>query len=394
MKNKIIKRGAALLLALIMTLPLLASCSVRKVPAGELALTPVGAVDGNTVLYEEIYYLASNYLPYLKAKYGEDTEGLKQALTNTVYENAVTNYAILALCKEAGVSVDERTLSENIQAEIDALVETECGGSRSDYRDMLKESGMTDHYMRETMRIDLLYSELPAKYAANGLIPAGEESIKAYVRENFICTKHIAILVENGESYEENKQKAEEALEAYNKGEYTTFNKLIGSKYNEDLSPLTSDNGYYSALGSMDKAYEEAALSLEINGVSGVIESVGQSNVTGDTVTAFYIIKRFEIDDAYVTANLTEMQDKCIDAIVAKKLEERKAELKFEPNEFGASLDLTSLEHPKDAFDFFVLVIVLICLAVCGLIALVVILVNRRRKKRIAARRAKMNLKQ
>ena len=393
MKNKIIKRTAALLLALVMTLPMLASCSVRKVPAGKLALTPVGTVDGKTVLYEEIYYLASNYLPSLRSKYGDDTEALKQALKDTVYENIVTNYAILALCEDAGVSVDERSLAQNIQSELDTLVESECNGSRSDYRDMLKGSGMTDHYMRETLRIDLLYSELPAKYAASGLIPSGEDAIKSYVRENFLCTKHIAILVENGESYEENKQKAQDALEAYKKGEYT-FHKLIGSKYNEDLSPVTSDDGYYSALGSMDKAYENAALSLEINGVSDVIESVGQSNITGDTVTAFYIIKRFEIDDGHVTANLADMQDKCTDAIIAKKLEERKSELKFEPNEFGASLDLASLEYPEDAFDFFVFFIVLACLAVCAVIALAVILIIRKRKKRIAARRAKMALKQ
>ncbi len=392
MKNKIITRAAALLLALVMTLPLLVSCSVRKVPAGKLALTPVGTVNGKEVLYEELYYLTANYLPSLRSKYGEDTEGLREALKNTVYENIITNYAILSLCDEAGVSVDEKVLEENIQAELDALVEAECNGSRSDYRDMLKESGMTDHYMRETLRVDLLYSELPSKYASSGLIPSGEESIKAYVHENFVRTKHIAILVENGESYEENRQKAEEALSKYQSGEYA-FYKLIGSKYNEDLSPLTSDDGYYSARGSMDKAYEEATLALEINRVSGVVESVGQSNITGDTVKAFYIIQRLEIDDGYVTENLADMQDKCADAMIGQKLEERKTALKFEANEFGSSLDLTSLEYPKDAFDFFVFFVVLGCAALCAGVALIVILGVRKRKQRIAARRAKRALK-
>ena len=166
MKNKIFTKIISLLLLLVMTLPLLTACSTRAVPAGKLALTPVGTVDGKEVLYEELYYLCANYLPSVKAEYGEDTEGLKSALRNEVYENVVTNYAILSLCEEAGVSVDEALLEENIQEEIDALVEEECDGSRGDYRDMLKAASMTDHYMRETLKVDLLYSELPAKYAA------------------------------------------------------------------------------------------------------------------------------------------------------------------------------------------------------------------------------------
>ena len=392
MKKAIFKKIAAILLALVMTLPMLASCSIREVPAGKLALTSVGKVGEHEVLYEELYYLASNYLPSLKAKYGDDTDGLKEALKESVYENIVTNYAILSLCDEAGVSVDDKTLKENIQLEIDVLVDEECNGKRSDYRDMLKDMGLTDHYLRETTRIDLLYSELPTKYASSGIIPTTDDEITSFVSENFVRTKHIAILVEEGESYEENKAKAEEALSKYQLGEYTFF-KLIGSKYNEDLSPLTSDDGYYSARGSMDKAYEDTAFSLEINGVSEIVESVGQSNLTGKPVTAFYIIQRLEIDSEYVSKNLTEMQDKCANAIIGKKLEARKQELRFTPNDFGASLDLTSLEHPKDGFDFFVLYIALGCVAVCGVIAGIAILLTKRRQKRIAQRRARNAIK-
>ena len=143
----------------------------------------------------------------------------------------------------------------------------------------------------------------------------------------------------------------------------------------------------------MDKAYEETAFSLEINGVSGVVESVGQSNITGKPVTAFYIIQRLEIDDEYLSKNLTDIQDKCTNAIIGEKLEARKQELEFAPNDFGASLDLTSLEYPKDGFDFFVLFVVLGCLAVCGGIAGIVVFSAKRRQKRIAQRREKRALK-
>ena len=388
MKKKIFIKITALLLLLITFLCALCACSVRKVPAGKLALTSVGEVNGNEVLYEELYYLTANYLPSLRAQYGNDTEALKKALQDTVYENIVTNSAILALCEEAGVSVDEATLKKNVQNEIDALVEEECDGKRSEYVDMLKDADMTDHYMRETMRIDLLYSELPAKYFEKGLIPSGESTVKAYVSENFLRTQHIAVLVENGETREENLVKANEALEKYQSGELSFF-KLIGSKYNEDLSPLTSDGGYYFARGSVESAYEEAVLALDINGVSGIIEGTGQSNITGDTVPCFYIIQRLAIDEEYVSENLTDMQDKCADAIIADALEEKKATLSFTPNDFCSSLDLTALDYPKDGFDFVVFFTAFGCTLAVGAVALVILFNMRRRQKRIAARRAK-----
>lgn len=392
MKNKVFIKILALLLIAVMALPLFCACSVRKVPAGKLALTSVGTVDGKEVLYEELYYLTANYLPSLKAKYGDDTEGLKKALRDAVYENIVTNYAILALCEEAGVSVDENTLNENIQAEIDSLVEEECNGSRSDYRDMLTSVSMTDHYMRETLRVELIYSELPAKYTQQGLVPSGEDAILDLVKNNFVRTQHIAVLVEDGESRDENLKKAQDALDAYQNGELTFF-KLIGSKYNEDLSPQTSDSGYYSAKGSMEEEYEKAAFALDINGVSGIVESTGVSNITGNTVPCFYIIQRLEIDDEYVKDNLSDMQSKCADALIGKALDEKKAELEFKPNDFGSSLDLTSLDYPKDAFDFFVLFIVIGCILAVALVALAIAFVIIRRKKRIEARRAKRALK-
>lgn len=377
----------SLCLIFVLLIPMLLSCKTRAVPAGKLALTSVGTVDGNEVLYEELYYLASNYLPSLKAKYGDDTDALRSALYESVSKNITANYAILGLCRDAGVSVDEEALDDGIQAQIDSLVESDFDGSRSDYREHLKSVGMTDHYMRNSFKIDLLYSELPAKYAESGLLPVGDAAVRDYVTENFVRTRHLAFLVEEGETREENLEKAETALEKYQTGEMT-FYKLIGSKYNEDLAPQTSDDGYYWARGSMDKVYEDTAFGLEINGVSGIIESIGQSNLTGANVPCFYIVQRLELDEAYITENLSALEDKCADAIIGKRLEERQATLEFIPNEFFNSLDLLNLEFPEDAFDFFPVMIIGIAVLCVGAVTFVFILFAKRRKKRLALRRA------
>ena len=102
----------------------------------------------------------------------------------------------------------------------------------------------------------------------------------------------------------------------------------------------------------------------------------------------FYIIQRLELEDEYVTENFADVQDKAANAEIAKKLEAKKAELTFEPNEFGASLDLSSLDYPKDGFDTVAFFIVLGCVAVIGGIAATVFFFEHRRRKRISARRA------
>jgi hypothetical protein len=123
------------------------------------------------------------------------------------------------------------------------------------------------------------------------------------------------------------------------------------------------------------------------------VESTGVSNITGNTVPCFYIIQRLEIENDYVTKNLSDIQDKCANAIIAQKLDEKKASLEFKPNDFGASLDLTSLEYPKDAFDFFILFIAFACTIAIGGVALIIVFIVIRRKKRIEKRRSKKSLK-
>ena len=136
MKKNLFLRVITLMLVLVTAIAALSSCSVRKVPSGKLALTPVGTVNGNEVLYDELYYLSANYLPSITEEYGSNTEEAANALKSTVYENILTNYAILALCDEMDVTADDSELKEDIQAEIDSIVETECNGSRKSYRDM------------------------------------------------------------------------------------------------------------------------------------------------------------------------------------------------------------------------------------------------------------------
>ena len=369
----------SLLLLLTLTIPLFTACKSRAIPADKLALTPVGVVDGREVYYEELYFLSKNYLLSLQSKHGANTEALRAALDATVKEHIITNYAMLRLCENEGLVYDEKDkeLKDSAQKSVDLLIESEFGGSRDKYREAMAEIGMTDHYFRFNTCVDTLYGKLPAHYGERGLIPTEDDAIRTYVKNHFAHTQHIAILVEDGETYEENRAKAEEALAKLQSG--TSMYKMIGSTYNEDFS--SSD--YYFPRGSMDEIYEDAAFALAFGERSDIVESTGISNLTGNRVTCFYIIERLAPEDDYVNSHLTELSDQCADAIIAAKLAEVSATLSFEPNDFYRSLDLLALEAPGDGVDVAMILIIGSCvLAAATAAGMIVWLVLRKKKKK------------
>ncbi len=376
----LIKRILSLTLVLVFALPLLAACESRAIPAGELALTEVGTVGGHSVLYEELYFLACNDLPAIQAKHGEDIEAIRAELKETVSEQIVQNYARLSLCSDMGVTFDENELADEAQAAVDAMIAESFEDDRNAYIEALAEVGMTDHYFRFTAKVDTVYNRLATEYASRGLVPVENADIRNYVKENFVRTRHVAILVEEGESYEENYAKAEQALAMLERGE--PMNKVIGSKYNEDLTTVTLD-GHYFTRGSMDQAYEDAAYALEENAHSSIIVSRGVSNLTAKNVTCLYIIERLPMEEGYINSHLTELSDKCSDSIISADLDKKIQALSFTPNEFFGTLDLVNLAFPEDGVDWaLILIIVAIVLVVIAIVVVIVILLHRRHLRR------------
>ena len=160
------------------------------------------------------------------------------------------------------------------------------------------------------------------------------------------------------------------------------MNKVIGSKYNEDLTTVTLD-GHYFTRGSMEQAYEDVAFSLEENSHSGIIVSRGVSNLTSKSVTCLYIIERLPMAESYINSHLTELSDKCADSIISADLDKKLEVLTFTPNEFFGTLDLTNLEVPEDGFDWaLLLIIVAIVLAVSAIVVVTIIILRRRHLRR------------
>ncbi len=331
-------RLTSLLLALTFFTVIFAGCSAsRPVKSTDEELAVIGQVGNFDVLYEELRYVTMNYKSQFEARYGEGiwdneetAEKYRAELEETVLRNITVNYAVLSLCAEVGISIENETIQSAVKDYFDSLVD-EIGG-RSDYRKSLEEHYATDHFMRFTIGVDYCQNELFYVYTEDlGLIEKSEDKIYDIIMAgDFVRTLHVYIQNDAGDDVEANRKKAGEVRSQLLAG--TEIKTLIGSSVNEDFS-LTSTNGYYFTKGEMIKAYEDAAFSLGVGEISEVIE----------TDSGFYVIERLALEPAYLLANLSDLAEQYQYARLNEFIDAEQEKLTLTLNDYGKSIDLTKI---------------------------------------------------
>lgn len=367
----------SLFLACLFSLISLSSCAISG------TLRSVGTVGEYDVPYEELYFLANSYKTSLEGKYGEyssldaDTKvEFDNELKELVYSNIITNYAILTLCKEKGLTLESEGVDERVDEYINLIIESNFDGSKSDYKESMEMYYLTDHYVRFTSAVDILYSDYLGKQLDKMDSELDDEAFVELVKSEFARTWHIMIFNDEGELAESNRAKAEEALSKLRDGSMTMY-KLIGSSYNEDLS-IGDLDGLYFAKGTRDEAYEEAAFALEVGGVSDVIE-LFYENPQGEVVSALCILQRLEIEDTYVKENISSLKDEYANSQISSMLDEVRKELEFVPNEYGATLELSALEKAGVLSNTFIISVLISLALVAGAVVLAVVIVKKKR---------------
>ena len=375
MKKRVFKI-LALLLAFLFIMPTFLACKSQPIKAGKRALATVGTVGEFEVPYEELYFFANNYKQSFGDKYGDAAKDHSDELREAVYKDIVANYAVLTLAKEAGLSTDSEEVQEEVQSRLDSYIEEDFDGKRSKYKKYLKEQGITDNYIRFSIAVDIVYSQLVSEYLKTGAINSDEQYVKNAIKEEFVRTWHIMIPNEDGNAA--NYDLAKEALDKINAG--TSMFEMIGSKYNKDFM-LTTTDGYYFTKGIMDESYEKAAYDLEVGEISGIVESTAQ--IDGEQINCYYIIQRLELEDAYITANFETLRSTYLTSCVYEKVETLQSSLSFAPNEYCNSLDLFELDAPNQT-DLFVMGIIaavtISCIACAAVVTVVIVKIKNKKR--------------
>ncbi len=354
---KTLLRLFALLLALTMLCPTLLACAKEEEPTAIDAETVVGTVGGIEITYDELYFLIKTYEASLKAEHADDSAALAEALDELVDKEIVANAAIRLLCEEHGLKYKPRKLADEVDTRLQSILTSDFDGDEEAFRASMAEHGLTEHYLRYTTGLDILYGELTSVYPEKELVITSTPALRAYVLENFICTYHIALFNDTPEENAANLDAATRARRDLLLGK-KTMRDLIGSKINEDYSDV-SGSGHYLTRGTWDEAYEKAAFSLKVGEVSEVVLASGESPKTGATVPTYYVIQRAELDENYVDKNLSTLQDEYYASVIYTDLQEVRDSVSFEANEFYASLDLTDLLPPVEQKSNTALIVVL-----------------------------------
>lgn len=331
--KKLFPRLAALALAL----TTLAACSsVKPIEPSETDVQVVMQASGYDVCYDEVRYYTCNLKEQMAAYYNSDiwadsaaAEPYLEELRVGVEDMSRYNAAVLSLCAEYGIKIEDSAIQDEVQTEVEALVE-ECG-SMKDYQAALDEYHMNDRLFRYITGITLCETELYNVLLDLGTLDNSDEGAEAFfASDDFIRTLHIYIGNDTGESIEENRAEAESLVKELDNG--ADFNKLIGS-HSEDFY-MTTTNGYYFTYGEMDLAYEKAAFALAEGEYSGVVE----------TDSGFYIIRRLPKDESYINRNFEDLKTQYLSALFYNIIEARRDEITLTMTEYGQALSLWKIQ--------------------------------------------------
>ena len=339
-KRKTVLRFSALFFALLL-LTGLVSC--KKKSAAVLASSDtegaaVMTVDGFEVPLELYRYVALNYRADYEASHSPDVwdsaEGaaLLAELNEDVAETVARLYATLSLAKEYGISADDAYILDAVDTQMKDVYEDTADNDYEAFDAYLRTYNMTDSVYRFILRNDILAEELMAKMVERGEIPSDEQALEAAVAgPEFVRVKQILVPANNGKSDAENEARAEELLAMAERGE--DFDTLV-QKYGGDLFMFNNRDGYYLARGTYHEAFEDAAFSLAVGEISGVIR----------TDAGWSILKRYEKEADYLAEHFDELANDYMSGLYNIRLEERAEKLRAEPTELLASYTIFNLD--------------------------------------------------
>lgn len=315
---------------------LLSSCNSLK--PSEQDLKVVGSVGEYEVTYDSLRFFVLNYKATIGDKYKDAATDpnvkaeLEAELLEYVSTAITRNYAIMELCAEYSLDINEDAILEKLEDEIDGII-ADYGGKK-EYKKALEAEYMTDRFFREFQQLCIALNELTYILADDlGVIPGTDEEIMDFLMsDEFIHTRHICIY-KDGADDEAKRTKLEMVLEKLDNKE-DDFESLIG-RYSEDYQD--TGKGYYFTRGEFDEIYENASFSLDDEEYSDVIE----------TSYAFYIIKRYAKDDSdeeYFEKNFELLTQQIQYALTYNEVFKLQEKLEFVMNDYGRSLVLSELK--------------------------------------------------
>ena len=289
-------------------------CGNNDLDSTKDELTTVMTVSGIDVPMEIYRYVALN----LKTTYesgknsdiwlGKDGQELLNKFNDEVKSTIINLYTTIAICKDYGISTDDEYIVNSTNITMENIYE-EYDNDYDAYLADISEYNMNDSVYRFIVKNEILSDELFNVMLENGDITNDDSEIESAVYgEKFIRVKQILISADNGKTDGENYAHAEEILSLAKKGQ--DFDELI-KEFGEDLFMFNNDDGYYMTRGTYHRDFEDAAFSLDVGKISGIVK----------TDAGYSIIKRCEKDEKYLETHFDDLKKAYQTSLYNLKLE-------------------------------------------------------------------------
>ena len=313
----------------------------------------VGTIDGHKVRYEELKYVTYVIKEQYREKYGENVWGSEESaakyrdeLTSDVIEALKEIYATVIACDEVGVNVNNQEAKDFTDAQLEDIVAKDFSGDFDAYKSYLEKNSLTDAFMR--FKTKTVYLDLQAK---NKMIEDGNDRIKYtdanaqqfinYVvsSDDFFRTIHIYYEKTGNAELDAAKLSEAEAIANEINGISDTEEKYEKMKYyighvGDYRAGYVTDTraGLYITEGVMGEAYDKAARSCKVYGVS-----------VAETEYEYFVVMRMPKSADDVKSNYDRIIGYYHEKIYFDYKNEIMSRVEFVGNEFYKSLDIVSI---------------------------------------------------
>jgi hypothetical protein len=356
-KNKIIAAsiiGAAVLsFVIFMIIVLVMNLGpLRPIKSSDQDNRVVGECGGYEIRYEELRYITLLHKATLDKSFGEyekldetSRKAYDAELEKKVMEDMVNNYVILSLCDKYGIDTSSVSLDKEVQAQVEAFVNNDLGGSKDKYVEFLADNDLTDAFLRLMYKVNILEGKLLDHFVEAGIdIEFGAENNGEFVKyvmnnDDWVRTIHVyypkkSEYIDTSKSFD----RAEAACERLN-AESNDENRHSAMMSEIGKAPFvsgysTTGNGIYFTYGQMGDAYETATFALELYGVSDVIE----------VDHGYYVIMRLPKIENDLKINADALLTQYQYAVLKKHENAQREELAFVGNEYFEGLALADIQ--------------------------------------------------
>lgn len=322
----------------VLSAAVLCSCSQTSQPikSSPEEAEIVATCDGHEIPFEQIRYLSTSHKADMQNEYGEDiwstpesSQKYRDELISRVENDIKTYSTVLSVCKNYNISINDKEIQEAVQKEIDYVV-FEVYGGVDKYKEALSDGNMTDSCFRFMYGIYYCQNELYLLMTQGiGTIsaPSDPEELYDLICDGFYRTTHVYIPFNyGGNGKEENRAKAEDIYARLESGEIS-FER---AQFEGGVDQALPDAGFYFSRGYAELDYETASCAL----------AVGETSELVELGSAFYIIKRLELDTEYVMGNMFTLRTQYMQSQFNSLLNDYKNKLEVN---YLKDIDLTSI---------------------------------------------------